>query len=539
MAGKQVQRRRGTTAQHGTFIGAAGEVTVDTTKFVQVVHDGITPGGYPQASARDLATTNANVTTAQNAANAAQTTANTANTKATTAQNEVDALEGVVAGKANLNTSNNFAGIALRFQADWTSGGANIVNRYAFQTNTPDGLTEMLALPNGNGTGSGFRFCLYNNLPNTAYGEIMCNAGGVSLISGRTGSATSLPLYLYTGDLARMMIETNGTVRIASDQGSAYGLTMLCSADMATKSRMMGVLADQSLVFLNHGNTQYTHTFTDTGVLTIAGQLNAPSASVTGPAAFGATVSVSGTLTMHSGATVAGNLTAGSLSSTQDVYTTGIFRSTSGTSGGEARLFRVRDGSQVSTYIGETEVGHNVALTYLIASGVRSFAPTVDGNTSSGWSLARWSTVFAVTGAINTSDAREKTAVRPFSPEEMRAAQALAGDIGMYQWLEAIEAKSADGARLHAGVTAQQVEARFVEQGLDASVYGLFCFDEWDDMPEVLGPDDEVIQEARAAGNRYGVRYDELNQFILRGLHENQKNLEARLAALEALMVAP
>ena len=37
---KQVRLRRGTTAQHVTFTGADGEVTVDTTKKVLVVHDG-------------------------------------------------------------------------------------------------------------------------------------------------------------------------------------------------------------------------------------------------------------------------------------------------------------------------------------------------------------------------------------------------------------------------------------------------------------------------------------------------------------------
>lgn len=39
--------RRGTTTQHGTFTGLAGEVTVDTTKHTVVVHDGVTPGGIP------------------------------------------------------------------------------------------------------------------------------------------------------------------------------------------------------------------------------------------------------------------------------------------------------------------------------------------------------------------------------------------------------------------------------------------------------------------------------------------------------------
>lgn len=47
----QVQARRGTTTQHGTFTGAAGELTVDTDKEVVVVHDGSTAGGFPVMSA--------------------------------------------------------------------------------------------------------------------------------------------------------------------------------------------------------------------------------------------------------------------------------------------------------------------------------------------------------------------------------------------------------------------------------------------------------------------------------------------------------
>ena len=43
----QVQFRRGSTGQTAVFTGAIGEVTVDTTKNVCVVHDGSTVGGYP------------------------------------------------------------------------------------------------------------------------------------------------------------------------------------------------------------------------------------------------------------------------------------------------------------------------------------------------------------------------------------------------------------------------------------------------------------------------------------------------------------
>lgn len=43
----QVQFRRGTTAETASFIGASGEVTVDTVKHTCVVHDASQAGGYP------------------------------------------------------------------------------------------------------------------------------------------------------------------------------------------------------------------------------------------------------------------------------------------------------------------------------------------------------------------------------------------------------------------------------------------------------------------------------------------------------------
>ena len=57
---KQLKLRRGTTAQHSTFTGASGEVTVDTDKKTLVVHDGTTSGGNPvlSAAAGAVGTTN-------------------------------------------------------------------------------------------------------------------------------------------------------------------------------------------------------------------------------------------------------------------------------------------------------------------------------------------------------------------------------------------------------------------------------------------------------------------------------------------------
>ena len=46
---KLLKLRRGTTSQHGSFTGAEGEVTIDTTKDTAVVHDGSQVGGRPLA----------------------------------------------------------------------------------------------------------------------------------------------------------------------------------------------------------------------------------------------------------------------------------------------------------------------------------------------------------------------------------------------------------------------------------------------------------------------------------------------------------
>lgn len=58
----QVQLRRGTAAQHASFTGVAGEVTVDTTSYVLRVHDGSTVGGFPTVSANNATITNPTIT---------------------------------------------------------------------------------------------------------------------------------------------------------------------------------------------------------------------------------------------------------------------------------------------------------------------------------------------------------------------------------------------------------------------------------------------------------------------------------------------
>ena len=156
----------------------------------------------------------------------------------------------------------------------------------------------------------------------------------------------------------------------------------------------------------------------------------------------------------------------------------------------------------------------------------RSFSPQSDNTLSLGTGSNRVSEVFAATGAINTSDSRCKSSVASASDALLDAVGNI--PIHTFQFTDAVEKKGSDAARFHVGVIAQEVASAFEAQGLDAARYGLFCHDEWGDeyetvevvdQPEVLGEDGEVVTPAvthteqklvTAAGDRYGIRYEEL-----------------------------
>ncbi|MEZ5937928.1 MAG: DUF2793 domain-containing protein [Hyphomonadaceae bacterium] len=103
--------------------------------------------------------------------------------------------------------------------------------------------------------------------------------------------------------------------------------------------------------------------------------------------------------------------------------------------------------------------------------------PAIDNAYDLGSASYRNRVVYAGTGSINTSDAREKTALRAFTDAERRAVRRIVAGLGVFQWRDAVAAKGEEGARLHAGVTAQDVAAAFAAEGLDAARYALFCAD--------------------------------------------------------------
>jgi len=192
-----------------------------------------------------------------------------------------------------------------------------------------------------------------------------------------------------------------------------------------------------------------------------------------------------------------------------------------GTLSGTASRCNINAGDSQSVYI---NTGANNRL--VIGSGDGTIRPGADNAQIFGTGSNRWATIYAATGTINTSDAREKTDLIELTDAELRAARKIAARIGIFQWLDAIDEKG-EGARAHVGVIAQEVIAAMECEGLDPFRYAFVCYDEWPASKAVKDDDGNVIVPARKAGNRYGIRYDQLAMFLIAAQ-------EARLAALEA-----
>jgi hypothetical protein len=135
----------------------------------------------------------------------------------------------------------------------------------------------------------------------------------------------------------------------------------------------------------------------------------------------------------------------------------------------------------------------------IFVNGSSAFAPSNDGAMTCGAATFRWSTVYATTGTINTSDANQKTEIADLTAAELAVARRIKGLFKTFKFKDAVAAKGI-AARKHVGVLAQDVQVAFAAEGLDAEAYGIFCSDEVDGVTVL------------------GVRYEELLAFVIAAL---------------------
>ena len=128
-----------------------------------------------------------------------------------------------------------------------------------------------------------------------------------------------------------------------------------------------------------------------------------------------------------------------------------------------------------------------------------------DNHLDLGIAAVRWDDVYATNGTIQTSDRNEKQDIAELSDAEQRVAVAAKGLMRKFRWRDAV-AEKGDEARTHFGVIAQDLQAAFAAEGLDAGDYAMFISSTWTD---------EDTGEERT---RMGVRYSELLTFIIGAL---------------------
>ena len=163
-----------------------------------------------------------------------------------------------------------------------------------------------------------------------------------------------------------------------------------------------------------------------------------------------------------------------------------------------------------SVNIGDAKtVGHGaislkydlVYMTAGVISPSNSDGTDNDNSVDLGKSAARFDDIYATNGTIQTSDRNEKQDIEDLTEAEERVAVAAKGLLKKFRWKSVVEDKG-DDARIHFGIIAQDLQAAFEAEGLDAGRYGMFTSNTW-------------TNEDGDEQTRMGVRYSELLAFII------------------------
>ena len=239
----------------------------------------------------------------------------------------------------------------------------------------------------------------------------------------------------------------------------------------------------------------------------------------------------------------------------------------------------------ISTYSNFLGIGKNdTALLFVDGSNyIEPFSFTSgsarDNAIDLGRGGARFDDIYATNGTIQTSDATEKQDIASLTATEMLVGKRISTLFKTFRWKDSV-AENGDNARTHTGVIAQDVQAAFTAEGLDAGNYALFISSTWwetqtevpaveaveavdkvtetttdEDGNEVVTVITEAVEaveakdaytrtdtydtedeapEGATSKTRLGIRYPELLSFVAAYNEQRFASIEARLTALEA-----
>jgi len=157
-------------------------------------------------------------------------------------------------------------------------------------------------------------------------------------------------------------------------------------------------------------------------------------------------------------------------------------------------------------------------------------ATITDNNLDIGSGSYRYDDIFATNGTIQTSDQTEKQDIAALTSTEMLVGKRISALFKTFRWKDKVASKG-DNARTHTGIIAQDVQAAFTAEGLDAGDYSLFISSTW--LVDSEGNEVEEGTEGAVSKTRMGIRYPELLSFVAAYNEQRFANIEARITALE------
>ena len=170
-----------------------------------------------------------------------------------------------------------------------------------------------------------------------------------------------------------------------------------------------------------------------------------------------------------------------------------------------------------------------------------SFIPLTSAVIDLGVAGNIWRNCYLANAPIIASDARAKTQTQDVDDKLLDAWESV--EIKTYKMVSAVE-KKGEKARFHTGYLAQNIQAECEKQGINASDYGLLCYDEWDEQEEISEEieterngkkvkEKRIIQPRREKGNAYALRYEEALVVECKYLRRCIARLTARIEQLE------
>lgn len=277
----QVQFRRGTTAQHASFTGANGEITIDTDKETVVVHDGTTAGGFPLQTTAGLsgnvATLTSNNTSfvgsvsAANVVSNAQLSANLGNYQTTAGLNAniasyLPTYTGVVNGSSHTVGSSFIANATGVYHTGTINAASYTVGSSFIANSTMLTLAAGVGLQANGGLGTAGHVLHSNGTsiywaPDDNSGTVTSVATGNGLTGGTITTTGTLSVLANTGLVANATgVHVNSSVMFTQGGQTITGGFSLTPFNLGTGSATVTPAP-------TNGNYQY---ITNNGAFTLA-----------------------------------------------------------------------------------------------------------------------------------------------------------------------------------------------------------------------------------------------------------------------------